>query len=1284
MHKTRLMHAVWNHVGTCKESNMDSQEQILHGHTRQDAPIPPLAPGPVDAETIPCSMSGSFAQMPWALADQVLLSLTNFITIVLLARGFTREALGEFTLVYSILLFYNTIQAGVVTQPHNILGAFRLGRRDGDYKRYTSTTLLSQVILGGTASLLSLLAWAIAMRLHWGIAPLLLALAPALLAWQFLEFARRVLYTEGRIAAAMAIDVLACVFQVAGIAWLWRQDSLTSPAALNMIAVASFFGAAFGFWHIRHRIAKDVSFAFIRENWHFGKWIVGGEIVGNWLSVQLFVYLSAAMLGAAAAGILRAVHTIFGPARILADFLCTMLPIHFSRVLNTQGRTGLHSQLILCHLVAVPLLGGYCLLVAVFAQPLLRLLYGDRYADFGVVLAVYSLAAFASYMMMIVAAALRARRSTRALFNGQLVGSLIALPIGWVSIRLFGISGTALGMLFSYALITLLLWRAYRLAGMNGMPALSAITPEERADMGQAIDSGVFPQSATTRPPLSCPASGPLLQRVLTLFDQAGIPYCITHGYEKYPHAISSDADLIMPAEVVRNRLAILLNANQTLLGAQIVQWIRQDSDYIVLMGVGESAVEHLCLDISSRYELCNREFLTCEEILSSRRRRGEFWIPSPQIEFACCLVRRIVKQNLSFAQAERLSQLYSQDPKACAAQVARFFGRAGRELIEVAAISGDWRAVKRRLPTLQSHLLLATAIRHPLSLVVHFWIGQWRRLRRWCRPVHGLHIVFLGPDGAGKSSVIRAIREQLGPAFHNTSARSFPPALLNRGDDLAPIASTLPHAAPPRSPIASTIRAICYWLTYQTVGHLFSIRVDRARCCLSLHDRHFVDSLVDPRRYRYTGPKRLLRWIWRITPKPDLLIVLDAPPQIIQARKSEVTLQETTRQCLEYRSLACELPVATVVDTSVTLTQTVRNIASIIINHMAARTQQQLGLGCESQRHTDVRHAIGVMTGESGKSWVLNKLGAGDQANVYEAFNEDGGVDSADRPRRIVVKLFRRDRPAVAMAAAAQFESLGKLHSLFEGLIVDGWRICVPKPMYLCQQPLALIMTKVPGQPLSSLLADANADFAPWSSAISNVLVSALLRFWSSGQRIYGDFTLSNALCDFDNRLISLVDPGIPEHSYECPEIARRWYPASRDVAYMIFDDATSIRQNLFHPTLRRHQRQVLMQMLMAMLGELHTPSLRRDFLAEVDACTKIHLRRIAVSWSLSGIRHFLVRCIGALRIRLIFLHLGNAVPTRWESEFRNESSSGRDRIQPANEEVVAPQFGNPLGGGA
>ena len=135
----------------------------------------------------------------WGLADHGLISGSNFVTMVLLARGLGEARFGEFTLVYTALLFANSFQDSLVAQPHNVLGPTRSGR---DYVRYTSSTAAMQLLLAAAGAALSLLAGVAAVAAGWHGATLFFAMAAAVVGWQFQEFMRRVMYTEGRLGGA--------------------------------------------------------------------------------------------------------------------------------------------------------------------------------------------------------------------------------------------------------------------------------------------------------------------------------------------------------------------------------------------------------------------------------------------------------------------------------------------------------------------------------------------------------------------------------------------------------------------------------------------------------------------------------------------------------------------------------------------------------------------------------------------------------------------------------------------------------------------------------------------------------------------------------------------------------------------------------------------------------------------------------------------------------------------------------------------------------------------------
>jgi thymidylate kinase len=140
-------------------------------------------------------------------------------------------------------------------------------------------------------------------------------------------------------------------------------------------------------------------------------------------------------------------------------------------------------------------------------------------------------------------------------------------------------------------------------------------------------------------------------------------------------------------------------------------------------------------------------------------------------------------------------------------------------------------------------------------------------------------------------------------------------------------------------------IRAVGYWFIAYAPGYYLTVHPALARANLVVHDRHLVDVLVDPRRYRYGGPAWLLRLLWRLIPRPDLVILLDAPPEVIQARKQEVPFAETARQRQAYLALVGSMRNGRVVDAGRPLEQVAGDVEDLIVRHLAARLVRRLGL---------------------------------------------------------------------------------------------------------------------------------------------------------------------------------------------------------------------------------------------------------------------------------------------------------------------------------------------------
>jgi thymidylate kinase len=122
-------------------------------------------------------------------------------------------------------------------------------------------------------------------------------------------------------------------------------------------------------------------------------------------------------------------------------------------------------------------------------------------------------------------------------------------------------------------------------------------------------------------------------------------------------------------------------------------------------------------------------------------------------------------------------------------------------------------------------------------------------------------------------------------------------------------------------------------------------------RSTLVLFDRYYYDLTVDSRRYRYGGSRWLAQLLGKLIPRPQLIILLDAPAEVLQARKQEVPIEETHRQQARYRALVGSFSDGHVVNAAQPLQEVVAQVNGIILDFMAKRTERRFGLTRNNDR---------------------------------------------------------------------------------------------------------------------------------------------------------------------------------------------------------------------------------------------------------------------------------------------------------------------------------------------
>jgi thymidylate kinase len=436
-----------------------------------------------------------------------------------------------------------------------------------------------------------------------------------------------------------------------------------------------------------------------------------------------------------------------------------------------------------------------------------------------------------------------------------------------------------------------------------------------------------------------------MLSAVFEVLDRAGVRYCLSHGYENFPEQVTSDVDCILEDAVSPSDLVALLGRNRDKIGGEPVQC---HGSYLVLAGADKgSGPVFLHLDFSAHAAVDAVAHYTASEILATRRRSGQFWVPASDLAFGIRLTRSIAKGRLDADRWAAMGSLYRQDSTGCGTQVRRFWTGRNAEIIAVALTSGDLAPLEARLPDLQAELRWRSIARRPAAYFKGLLGRQAGRVGRLLRP-GGVYVALLGPDGAGKSSTIEALESRMAGAFARSECYGFTPAVVHKLRHGGYRPNAIPHALPPRSFVQSVARAVLYWGGYYTLG--YAVRhLDLARTTLVLNDRHFVDVLVDPVRYRYGGPSWLVQAIWRCIPKPDLILLLDAPAEVLQSRKQEVPFEETARQRQAYAELVGTLRNGHIIPCARPLDVVAADASNLVLQHLAARLSRRHGVARSS-----------------------------------------------------------------------------------------------------------------------------------------------------------------------------------------------------------------------------------------------------------------------------------------------------------------------------------------------
>ena len=433
-----------------------------------------------------------------------------------------------------------------------------------------------------------------------------------------------------------------------------------------------------------------------------------------------------------------------------------------------------------------------------------------------------------------------------------------------------------------------------------------------------------------------------LVTAVFRAWQQAEINCLVLRNYEGLPNSTTNDIDVLVDPAQLRQAEQVLLEAASKA-GFRLHNRVEFAMLALFLSSRQSNCQAHF--DLFGALNWRGFEFVACQKMLQRKVRRDLFCIPHPADETATKLLASFiftgkVKEKYRASVAAGLQA----EPLAATDLLSQNYGPAKASFLVRAGAEARWADIEAATGELRRALILRQLAGHPWRTLKSLLLDAKRLAGRILRPP-GVTVVLCGADGSGKSTATSALLDGLRVTFSPQKAHHFhwKPPLYSTRRRAARGPATDPHGQPARNPVLSLGYFGFHWLEFFLGSHL-RLRPITFRGGLVLIDRFYYDFFVDQRRYRLRVPQAIIRLGHCFLKKPDLVVLLDAPAEVLQSRKQEVPLAESARQRTAYRALVQGLSNGRVIDATQPPEKVGADISRAILDFMAERTAKRSG----------------------------------------------------------------------------------------------------------------------------------------------------------------------------------------------------------------------------------------------------------------------------------------------------------------------------------------------------
>lgn len=397
-----------------------------------------------------------FSNSGFTILDQFLFSGSNFVINILLARWFSPEEYGNFTLLFSILLFFSGFHTALLTEPMSVLGAKYIQK----FKSYYLHSVKLHFIITGIMSLIIVLATLGLETINVISGPLLYytdllwmgLMLPLIL---YIWFERRYSYLIQQPNRSFRISLIYSISLTLFVFLIFRQAAFSVSNVFVIFGLCSMMSSIFlNLKKFKKIFVVDQSLdalKIFKENWNYGKWMLGVVSV-QWLSGHFYIVLAASFLNLSEVGGYKALYNLVLPVlQIQAALLLFFLPI-LSKLNIKVNIDKFKEMLTLISLGFFGLNLIYVMFVFQLRDFVFDYLYVNKYNDYKELLPWFLLLPILISLNSILQMSFKAMHKSKKVFEIYIYTSLFTVFVGSGLVYFSGMIGLVIGIVSTAAI----------------------------------------------------------------------------------------------------------------------------------------------------------------------------------------------------------------------------------------------------------------------------------------------------------------------------------------------------------------------------------------------------------------------------------------------------------------------------------------------------------------------------------------------------------------------------------------------------------------------------------------------------------------------------------------------------------------------------------------------------------------------------------------------------------------------------------------------------------------